>query len=151
MQANYSEKEIISLLQKVQIFNRSIGSYEMFAINNSFDYVIKLSNGTIYFKVSELKDDENGTISPETLNQISQRFSNGSNQQQNQNSQQNQQQANHNQNINSQSRSSVNVVVQKQRGFSFGRFLLGFIGIVALIIVVLIIAAVVVVGRMPFF
>src|SRR3990167_8158333 len=138
MQANYSEKEIISLLQKVQIFNRSIGSYEMFEINNSFDYVIKLSNGTIYFKVSELKDDENGTISPETLNQISQRFSNGSNQKQNQN-------------INSQSRSSVNVVVQKQRGFSFGRFLLGFIGIVALIIVVLIIAAVVVVGRMPFF
>lgn len=148
MQANYSEKEIITLLQKVQIFNRSIGSYEMFAINNSFDYVIKLSNGTIYFKVSELKEDENGTISPETLDQISRRFSNGSSgQQQNQ---QSYQQAGNHQNVNSHSRSSVNVVVQKQRGFSFGRFLLGFIGIVAIIIVVLVIAAVVIVGRLPF-
>jgi hypothetical protein len=149
MQANYSEKEIITLLQKVQIFNRSIGSHEMFAINSSFDYVVKLSNGTIYFKVSELKDDENGTISPETLNQISLRFSNGSTNQQQYH--QSQQQAVNHQNVNSQSQSSVNVVVQKQRGFSFGRFLLGFIGIVALVIIVLVIAAVVVVGRMPFF
>lgn len=149
MQANYSEKEIIALLQKVQIFNRSIGTYEMFAINNSFEYVVKLSNGTIYFKVSELQEDENGTILPETLDKISDRFSNGSTNQQQYH--QSQQQATNHQNVSSQSQSSVKVVVQKQRGFSFGRFLLGFIGIVALVIIVLVIGAVVIVGRMPFF
>jgi|GEM_PF-5284286 len=156
MQATFGEKEITALLHKVQIFNRAIGGYEMFAINSSFDYVVKLSNGTIYFKVSELKEDENGTISPDSLLEIAYRFNATNSNTQQQHQSQHQQQyhdTNQNrtgtQNINNQSQSSVNFTMQK-RGFSFGRFFLGLVGIVALVIIVLVIAAVVLVGRVPF-
>lgn len=74
MQANYGENEIKSLLQKVKIFNKDIGSYELFAITDNFDYAIKLSNGRIILKIEELQDDERDTLTPERLTAIANRF-----------------------------------------------------------------------------
>jgi len=47
MQANYGENEIKSLLQKVRIFNKDIGAYQIFAITENFDYAVKLWNTQI--------------------------------------------------------------------------------------------------------
>ena len=74
MQANYGENEISSLLQKVKIFNKEIGSYQIFAITENFDYAVKLSNGRILFKLEELQDDERDALTPERLTAIANRF-----------------------------------------------------------------------------
>jgi type II secretory pathway pseudopilin PulG len=74
MQANYGENEIQSLLQKVRIFNKEIGSYQLFAITDSFDYAVKLSNGRILIKIEELQDDERDALTPDRLTAISKRF-----------------------------------------------------------------------------
>ncbi|MCO6500615.1 MAG: hypothetical protein J5I47_09590 [Vicingus serpentipes] len=74
MQANYGENEIKSLLQKVRIFNKDIGSYEVFAITDNFDYAVKLSNGRILLKIEELQDDERDALTPERLTAIANRF-----------------------------------------------------------------------------
>jgi hypothetical protein len=74
MQAHYSENEIKSLLQKVRIFNKGIGTYEMFAITENFDYVVKLSNGRILLKPEDLQDDERDVLTPERLIVIAGRF-----------------------------------------------------------------------------
>ena len=74
MQANYGANEINSLLSKVRIFNREIGTYEMFAITDSFDYAVKLSNGRINIKIEELQDDERDALTPERLTAIANRF-----------------------------------------------------------------------------
>jgi len=74
MQANYQENEITSVLQKVKIFNKNIGAYEMHAINDNFDYVVKLSTGKIVIKVEELQDDAKDALTPERLTAIAARF-----------------------------------------------------------------------------
>jgi hypothetical protein len=74
MQANYGENEIKSLLQKVKIFNRDIGTYQIFAITDNFDYVVKLSNGKILFKLEELQDDGMDALTAERLQAIATRF-----------------------------------------------------------------------------
>ena len=55
MEALFTEVEIRSLLNKVKVFNNEIGEYQLFAINHSFDYVIKLTNGSIFVTVEELE------------------------------------------------------------------------------------------------
>ena len=74
MQANYGENEIKSLLQKVKIFNKEIGTYQVFAITENFDYAVKLSNGRILLKIEELQDDEKDALTPEYLTAIANRF-----------------------------------------------------------------------------
>ncbi|MDD4236717.1 MAG: hypothetical protein PHF99_11945 [Bacteroidales bacterium] len=74
MKASYGENEIKSLLQKLRIFNKDIGSYEIFAITDNFDYAVKLSNGKILIKIEELQDDERDSLTPERLTAIANRF-----------------------------------------------------------------------------
>ncbi len=74
MQANYGEKEIESLLQKVKIFNKNIGTYQIFAITENFDYTIRLSNGRIVFRIEDLQDDEKDILTPDQLQEIANRF-----------------------------------------------------------------------------
>lgn len=74
MQAKYGENEIKSVLQKVKIFNKNLGAYQLFAITNNFDYAVKLSNGTIIIKIEELQDDERDALTPERLTAIANRF-----------------------------------------------------------------------------
>jgi hypothetical protein len=74
MQVNYGEHEIQSLLQKARIFNKQIGSYQLFVITESFDYAVKLSNGRILIKVEELQDDEKDALTPDQLTAIAKRF-----------------------------------------------------------------------------
>lgn len=74
MQANYGENEIKSVLQKVKIFNKNLGDYQLFAITDNFDYVVKLSNGKITIKIEELQDDQNDGLTPEHLTEIANRF-----------------------------------------------------------------------------
>ena len=74
MQANYGPNELNSILQKVRTINIAIGTYEMFAITNSFDYAVKLSNGRIVIKIEELQDDERNALTSDRLDEISKRF-----------------------------------------------------------------------------
>ncbi|RBA27578.1 hypothetical protein [Flavobacterium tibetense] len=74
MQANYGENEIKFLLQKVRIFNPDIGTYQIFAITDNFDYAVKLSNGKILLKLEELQDDERDALIAERLQEIANRF-----------------------------------------------------------------------------
>lgn len=74
MEAYYGENEIKSLLQKVRIFNKEIGSYQVFAITENFDYAVKLSNGKILLKLEELQDDELDVLTPDRLTSIANRF-----------------------------------------------------------------------------
>ena len=74
MEALFTEVEIRSLLNKVKVFNNEIGEYQLFAINHSFDYVIKLTNGSIFVTVEELEANTNDRLSSETLKNIAERF-----------------------------------------------------------------------------
>ncbi len=74
MQAKYGENEIESLLKKVRIFNKEIGSYQIHAITENFDYVVKLSNGRISLNIEDLQDDDNDDLTPERLEAIANRF-----------------------------------------------------------------------------
>lgn len=74
MEANYGETEIKVLLQKVRIFNKEIGKYELFAITGDFDYAVKLSNGKLLLKLEELQDDERDALTAKDLEKIALRF-----------------------------------------------------------------------------
>lgn len=74
MQATFNESDIQSLLTKVKIFNHQIGSYELYAINDAFQYVLKLSNGTIFFTLEELEANASETLNLEMLTAITRRF-----------------------------------------------------------------------------
>jgi len=74
MEATYGEKEILSLLKKVKVFNKEIGSFQSFSITENFDYVVKLSNGIIHFKKEEIQDDQRDSLTPEQLIAIANRF-----------------------------------------------------------------------------
>lgn len=74
MQATFNESDIQSLLNKVKIFNHQIGTYELYTINDAFHYVVKLSNGTIFFTLEELQANTNETLNLEMLTSITRRF-----------------------------------------------------------------------------
>lgn len=74
MESKYGEQAINSLLQKVRIFNKAIGAYEMFAITENFNYAVKLSNGKITIKIEDLQDDERDALTPERLTAIADSF-----------------------------------------------------------------------------
>ena len=74
MELKITSEDIQKLLDKVKIFNREIGNYKMHVMNDSFDYAIMLDNGRLLFKLDELISDRNGTMSPESLKLISDRF-----------------------------------------------------------------------------
>lgn len=74
MQANYGEIEIKSLINKVRIFKKEIGLYQIFEITNNFDFIVKLTNGRILLKLKELQDNEKDEITPEQLMEIAKRF-----------------------------------------------------------------------------
>ena len=74
MRAHYGETEIETLLGKVRIFDSNLGKFELFAINGSFDYVVKLSNGTLYMTVEDFQADANRRLTPEILTTIAGRF-----------------------------------------------------------------------------
>lgn len=57
MQPTYDEKDIISLLDKVRVYNKEIGEYKMFTVTENFDYEVQLSNGKILFKKEELSEN----------------------------------------------------------------------------------------------
>ncbi|ASS48353.1 MAG: hypothetical protein A3D31_08685 [Candidatus Fluviicola riflensis] len=74
MQATFNESDIQSLLTKVKIFNHQIGTYELYTINDAFHYVVKLSNGTIFFTIEELQANAIETLNLEMLTAITRRF-----------------------------------------------------------------------------
>ena len=74
MELKITSEDIQALLDKVKIFNREIGNYKMHVMNDSFDYAIMLDNGRLLFKLDELISDRNGTMFPESLKLISDRF-----------------------------------------------------------------------------
>lgn len=76
MELKITTEDIQKLLEKVKIFNREIGNYKMHVMNDNFDYAIMLDNGRLILKLDELISDRNGTISPESLKSISNRFQN---------------------------------------------------------------------------
>jgi hypothetical protein len=74
MQVTFNEQDIRSLLEKVRAFDNSIGAYDFFAINSAFDYVVKVTNGTITFHVNELIANESGDLTQPALHDIAGRF-----------------------------------------------------------------------------
>jgi hypothetical protein len=74
MQTNFGENEIKSILQKARIFNKNIGTYQLFAITDNFDYAVKLSNGKILIKIEEFQDDQRDALTPDRLTAIANRF-----------------------------------------------------------------------------
>lgn len=74
MQATFNESDIQSLLTKVKIFNHQIGTYELYTINDAFHYVVKLSNGTIFFTTEELEANASESLNLEMLTSITRRF-----------------------------------------------------------------------------
>lgn len=74
MQADFTELEILDLLNKVKIFNPRLGDLQLFTINEQFLYVIKLTNGTIHFSVDELIANRMLKISANDLANIAARF-----------------------------------------------------------------------------
>lgn len=74
MKATFNEEDIQSLLTKVKIFNHQIGTYQLFTINDSFNYVLKLTNGTIFFTIEELEANASETLNLEMLTAITRRF-----------------------------------------------------------------------------
>ncbi|MES2554525.1 MAG: hypothetical protein V4604_00160 [Bacteroidota bacterium] len=74
MQATFNESDIQSLLTKVKIFNHQIGTYELYTINDTFHYILKLSNGTIFFTLEELEANARETLNLEMLTAITRRF-----------------------------------------------------------------------------
>lgn len=74
MEVRFGEKEITALLQKIRTFDPAIGSYELYTVNHSFEYVVKVSNGSISFKVDELMRQQQGDLSEKELSGIAGRF-----------------------------------------------------------------------------
>lgn len=75
MEIHFSEYDVRDLLSKVTVFEPTIGSYQFFTVNEQFRYVVKLSNGTIYFTPEELIANREQGISKEQLILAASRFS----------------------------------------------------------------------------
>ncbi|MNK02258.1 hypothetical protein D3C87_200780 [compost metagenome] len=67
MEIRFSEFDIRDLLSKTTVFEPTIGNYQFFTVNEQFLYVVKLSNGTIYFTTDELLANKEQRISREQL------------------------------------------------------------------------------------
>ncbi len=74
MHTNYSEQHLQSLLSKVRVFNSHIGDYQHHTFTTASEFVIRLTNGTIYLSTDELEADQKRTLTPELLTAISERF-----------------------------------------------------------------------------
>lgn len=74
MEIKFSEFDIRDLLSKVTVFEPTIGNYQLFTVNEQFQYIVKLSNGTIYFTLDELLANREQRISKEQLILIGGRF-----------------------------------------------------------------------------
>lgn len=74
MQATFGEKELKNLLEKIRIFNHYIGEYELFAITEHFDYVVKLDNGTLPIRITDLIANRENKLSPGMLQVMADRF-----------------------------------------------------------------------------
>lgn len=74
MQIQYTDNDIIALLEKVSIFNKDIGEFEIFGITENLDFAVNLSNGRILLKIEDLQDNERNALTPERLFVISNRF-----------------------------------------------------------------------------
>ncbi len=74
MKAHFGEREINSILSKARIFNRQIGTLEVFTVNPFSCYIIELDNGVIYFTPADFQLDAEGSFTPELLEEISSRF-----------------------------------------------------------------------------
>ncbi|WP_430403431.1 hypothetical protein [Fluviicola sp.] len=75
MELKFSELDIKDLLGKVKIFEPNLGDYQFFTITEQFYYLIKLSNGTIHFKLDELIANKEDRISRHEYELIAKRFS----------------------------------------------------------------------------
>ncbi len=53
MKNTYTKIEIISLLDKLKIFNKNIGEYQNFVATDNQEYFVQLSNGRIIVKEIE--------------------------------------------------------------------------------------------------
>lgn len=74
MEVHFGEREINSLLSKVRRFNRQIGAYETYRVNDFSCYTVRLDNGSIYFIPVDFYLDSEGSFTPEILEEISERF-----------------------------------------------------------------------------
>lgn len=70
--ANYGQTEIEIVLSQSRVFNTNIGHYVMHAINQNFNYSVKLSNGYIVLNMEELQDCN--YLTNERLQVIAERF-----------------------------------------------------------------------------
>jgi hypothetical protein len=71
---NYHQGHIISLLDKVRIFETSLGEFGHTFVNAAGEYEIHLSNGTLFFLPQELEAQVSNTLTPEMLHAIAIRF-----------------------------------------------------------------------------
>lgn len=74
MEVNFTEKDIKDLLIKVKIFNQSIGEYQLYASNESFNYFVKLTNGSIIFSIDDLIANQNQSLTPDILQKIAGKY-----------------------------------------------------------------------------
>lgn len=79
MEIKFGEAEIKDLLGKVKIFKPELGEYQLFTTNESFNYFVKLSNGSVTFTIDDLIDNQNQTLTPETLSRIAASFKSSGN------------------------------------------------------------------------
>lgn len=75
MHIHYTEDEISRLLAKAKFFNPQMGTFQFYAITEGFDYVVKLTNGSIVIKLDELRDETSRGLTSEQLKEIASRFS----------------------------------------------------------------------------
>lgn len=71
---NYHQDQLLSLLDKVRIFETSLGEFSHFAVNEAGEYELHLSNGTLFFLPEELDAQISNTLTPEMLHTIATRF-----------------------------------------------------------------------------
>lgn len=66
--------DILSLLDKVRIFETALGEFGHFEVSSAGVYEIHLSNGTLFFLPEELEAQVSNALTPEMLHTIATRF-----------------------------------------------------------------------------
>jgi len=74
MEVKYGAVQLKSLLDKARIFNRQIGEFQCFTVTDDFKYIVKLTNGTIWFELIDLQRNERFELNPEMLESMASRF-----------------------------------------------------------------------------
>jgi hypothetical protein len=74
MDIQFSEHDVIDLLNKVRIFQPDLGEYQFYTLTEQFLYQVNLSNGTIQFSADELSVNRQQRISKEQLTRIASSF-----------------------------------------------------------------------------